>query len=224
MKSVHASNRRSIKMNHINDGQLILLKAEESLRKLVAGAAFSGEYHTVTVLTDWARTIHDLASGGRMSASVLSLPDRSASTSENGTHSAAASTKANRSRAKKYPQFFRDSDSLIKVAWSKSSKAEYEHKAAGAVVGQLASALIRASAGNKLVAIDRVLPLKDSEGEDIPSYQSYLCLAWLRALGLIRQHGRQGYSVKPGCNLESEIAAAWKVLPLRSKLTTENRG
>ena len=38
-------------------------------------------------------------------------------------------------------------------------------------------------------------------GTEIPTYQAYLCLAWLRGAALIEQHGRQGYSVPAAAQL-----------------------
>ena len=62
----------------------------------------------------------------------------------------------------------------------------------------------------------KVLPLKDAaNGSVFPDYQSYLCLAWLRSGGLVIQHGRQGYSLPKGIELDKSIETHWVNLPTR---------
>jgi hypothetical protein len=47
---------------------------------------------------------------------------------------------------------------------------------------------------------------------DSPTYQFYVCLAWLRSVGLVVQHGRQGYTVPDPAKLKSAAGAAWTAL------------
>ena len=64
--------------------------------------------------------------------------------------------------------------------------------------------------------MDKVLPLKDPvTGSAFPDYQSYLCLAWLKCGGLVIQHGRQGYSLPKGIELDKSIETHWANLPTR---------
>ena len=41
--------------------------------------------------------------------------------------------------------------------------------------------------------MEDVLPLGYAGGKEIPSYQAYLALAWLRSVEAIRKDGREGY-------------------------------
>ena len=72
------------------------------------------------------------------------------------------------------------------------------------------------SASGKRIIMDKVLPLKDPVNESVfPDYQSYLCLAWLKSVGLVTQHGRQGYSLPKGIELEKSVEALWAGLQTR---------
>jgi hypothetical protein len=116
-----------------------------------------------------------------------------------------------------YPRFVRESDALVKIGWSKRENSEYEHKAPHSVLLVLSRALQRLAAHRKRVTMDDLLPLQDSaNGSEVPSYQAYLCLAWLRTLRLIKQHGRQGYSLSHGgADLPSLVQKHWDTLPKR---------
>ncbi len=58
------------------------------------------------------------------------------------------------------------------------------------------------------------LPLKDpADGTEIPTYQVYLCLAWLRQAKLVEQHGRQGYSLPSSAHLEGLAGKLFEQLP-----------
>jgi hypothetical protein len=64
--------------------------------------------------------------------------------------------------------------------------------------------------------MEKVLPLKDQvTGSAFPDYQSYVCLAWLKSAGLVIQHGRQGYSLPKGIQLEKSVETLWANLPAR---------
>ena len=109
-----------------------------------------------------------------------------------------------------YPKFARDGDRLVKVGWSKKAKAEYEHKASHSTVLAVAETLRKLEA--KEFSMEDLLPISESSGEKIPSYQAYLVLAWLCSLGTVRKEGRGGYvPVKAGLDPAS-IAAHWDQL------------
>ena len=106
-----------------------------------------------------------------------------------------------RYRLGQYPKFVREGDSLVKIGWSKSQGAEYEHKSPKRLLTVLSAALTAAK--GKRITMDKVLPLNDAvDGSTFSDYQSYVCLAWLKSAGVVTQHGRQGYSVPKGIDLE----------------------
>jgi hypothetical protein len=63
--------------------------------------------------------------------------------------------------------------------------------------------------------MDKLLPIKDGDGGEVPGYQAYLCLAWLRATGLVQQHGRQGYTISKKTDLAAAVEGAWEKLSHR---------
>ena len=119
-------------------------------------------------------------------------------------------------QATAYPRFLRDGNHLIKIGWSKKEKAQYEHKAPKAVLHLLLASLIAAGREGHRFTTDDVLPLREaSDGAEVPSYQAYLCLAWLRSEGLIEQHGRQGYSLPNPDLLTASLEKCWERLARR---------
>jgi hypothetical protein len=115
-----------------------------------------------------------------------------------------------------YPKFLREGESLVKVGWSRREGKPYEHKAPQSVLLALIQALIQVASGGKRFTTEGVFPLKHlTDYSDIPDYQAYLTLAWLRSAGLIVQHGRQGYSLQEGVDLVRESDRLWNDLPAR---------
>ena len=65
-----------------------------------------------------------------------------------------------------------------------------------------------------VISMDVVLPLKGEDGIDVPDYQAYLCLAWLRTIGAVEQRGREGYTMNgAGADLTTVVKEAWNDLP-----------
>jgi hypothetical protein len=138
------------------------------------------------------------------------------SSSANGAPDRRKAGRRTKSKAKKadYPRFHRERDELVKIGWSKKQKAEYRHKAPKAVVLLVAQALQQKGAGGERFTFEELLPFRDRDtGADVPSYQAYLALAWLRHENLIVQHGRQGYSLAANINLMDALEERWKLLP-----------
>lgn len=105
---------------------------------------------------------------------------------------------------------------MVKIGWSKHDRKTYEHRAPRRVLDAFVQAVVRAGAGGERFAMGGILPLKDTvNSSDIPDYQAYLTLAWLRDSGLLAQHGRQGYSLLPDTELPREAARLWAALTAR---------
>src|SRR5207249_1622479 len=92
----------------------------------------------------------------------------------------------------------------------KKDKREYEHRAPRAVVFRVAELLASSVLPGTPFAMDRLIPLKDSDGVDVPSYQVYLALAWFRSLGSVEQRGKEGYAILDGALDEVSLDQAWK--------------
>ena len=101
----------------------------------------------------------------------------------------------------------------MKIGWSKKERSEYEHKAPRRVVDALTAAITPRSANGKLFTVDDLLPLKDpQDGGDLPGYQVYVALAWLKSARLVKQHGRRGYSVASPSKIEVSVGQQWLLL------------
>lgn len=208
----------------------VLVEAEAKLRELVGQAAAQGEYDAAvrmaTVAKDLAALAVGLDDGGqnqesaagrtagptreRMADSSIAAPTR------RGASARAASTLRSRRTPLKgeYPKFFRQGDHLVKVSWSKKERGEYQHKAARRVVELLAAAIAKRAANGRQFTSDDIFPLKDSQdGSEVPSYQAYAALAWFKTSGLVRPHGRRGYTAKNQGASPGILSSAWERLP-----------
>lgn len=202
-------------MSHLTEAVEVILRAEAELRSLLAKAAGAGEYDSAVALAGIARAVREVAASAQ--PTIAPYPETPSPPTGGGKASLRATRSSEGRRPLKgYPRFFREADQLVKVGWSKRAKAEYEHKAPYAVLLVLARALQRLNANGHLATMEQLLPLRNSaDGSDIPTYQAYLCLAWLRAGKLIRQHGRKGYSFARGKDLLNQMQAQWDTLPKR---------
>lgn len=211
-----------------------LQDAEKRLRELVASGAAAGEYDAIQQITDWARVLGTmvreamqigLAEGDTDSHAVANVSSGIAGGGSLGKQlgedhqkqqhlDATGARRAIRRTAKgQYPQFFRQGDQLVKIGWSKTTKGEYEHKAPRRVLDALAVAIEKRSRNGKRFTVEDLLPLKDLQDKnEIPSYQVYVALAWLKLGGLVKQHGRRGYSMKKSTRLSEAAGALWRQL------------
>lgn len=119
-------------------------------------------------------------------------------------------TKTTVKAEKSYPRFERQDDRLVKIGWSKRDATEYEHKAPHAAIVAVKTALMAIK--KKSFTMDELLPLRDGEGADVPSYQAYLVVAWLRQLKIVDRLGNNGYAVKKDRLTNGIVEREWKSL------------
>jgi hypothetical protein len=167
---------------------------EQDLRKLVAKAAESGDYAAVMTLTDWAKTLAGLAPSAAAPTPSFAAPQPEAAP-----------------KRTKYPKFVRHGDELVKYGWSKTKRREYQHRASRAMLTKLVGRLAAVGSPSKVRPATDFLFDGAKEG-DAPNYQFYLCLAWLRSLDIVVQHGRQGYTLPNPSAITSAVDSAWKSL------------
>jgi hypothetical protein len=198
----------------------VLTEAEQELAKLASEAAAQRDYDAAAVAIDVAKEV------GTISARFAAVSSNALASDEIGDAEASLQSTVSRSGTRaivrpqsskkgNYPRFLREGDYLIKVAWSKTERSEYEHKSPKGVLNALVPAIARFGAGGKRFTMDAVLPLKDASGSEVPDYQTYLCLAWLRTMGLIKQHGRQGYSLPRNGDISNAAESEWNRLSTR---------
>jgi hypothetical protein len=204
-------------MDYIRAADSVLRHAESELRDLLGEAGRAGAYDEVALLSDAARALAML--GQRITAvTPQQAPALTADGSEGHVVALrpvadmAGPNKSN-GRAIGGAQFGRDERCVIKVAWSKTKGADYEHRAPIEVGRLLIKAILRHGGARRLVSSDKFLPLVNSDKTEIPSYQSYLCLAWLVHEGLIGKSGRRGYTIFDEEGIEKCFEERWENLP-----------
>jgi hypothetical protein len=206
-------------LNRLNSAQNAIISAETSIRSLVADAAKSGDYDEIVALTELAKAIADITLTFRpgskaVFSSSTPLPTKQTSASHSGPkRSGGEKTQAKRAAKKTYPNFIVLDGELVKIGWSKSAKKEYQHKAPRNVLFIVAEAIkVQLLDDGSLRAPHEFLPLMTPNGETIPDYQSYLCLAWLREIGIVERRGRHGYCVPDPTSIEEKIEQSWNEL------------
>ena len=192
-------------MSYFKSAASVLLEAETKLRGIVQQAASDGDYDAVVRIAALAREV-DALRGSIAAASTAS-------------HAALTTSRPviqnKHARRGAYPSFAKQKDALVKVGWSKTSRTEYEHRAPRPALDILAAAVTEKSRGNRKFTTEDIFPLRNSDGSDIPTYQAYVCLAWLCAIGVLQKNGRQGYEVVTDHCLDDVVTQLWRELPDR---------
>ncbi|MEO8649616.1 MAG: hypothetical protein ABI539_10665 [Acidobacteriota bacterium] len=180
----------------IQEAKGVLADAEKSIRDLMQRELGVRRYSELGELALIADALARLA---REVPQSTPATESSASGPPPTSHKPAASrvrpkASIKRSPAKRdYPRFERENDRLIKVGWSKKSREEYEHRAPRSAVLAFAEYLGTATAKGKTFVMEDLFPVYDAMGEELPGYQVYLALAWLRQFGAVEKKGREGY-------------------------------
>lgn len=203
----------------------ILANAERELKRLIAAATNQGRYSELGYvaqiadrLSASARTLSppDSAfqpterSSDHVGDAILEASPRDGAAPRESEHAPRKSVRV------RYPLFFRETDKLVKVAWSRSQASEYEHRAGKAVLDRVIDALQHAGGKRQTFDLESLgqLTLGDN-GSTIPTYQVYLCAAWLRSRGLIVQNGRKDYTLADANRFKELAEVEWEKLPSR---------
>ncbi len=196
----------------------VIERAEKEIAALASDAAAQRDYGRASMLLALAQQIRDAAH-----------PIAATSNSSKGNGAVLGSAKigpvtrppasrvapARASARTGYPYFNREGDNLVKVGWSKSDRATYEHRSPRSVLERLGERVKQAGATGNRFTTEDLMPLHDQNGAELPSYQAYLCLAWLVSIGLLERHGRQGYTMAHIEDFDSILNGAWSELPAR---------
>jgi hypothetical protein len=191
-----------------------LKDAERCLRESAAKAAETGDYDALEVLTRWARAVQAMVTeASRRSEETL---PKSAPQHEH-VSSLRRTTGQRRSAGRVRPvvgepMYSRDSDMLVKTARSRKSRNDYEHRAPADVVFTLAECVSVWRPNQKLLTGDQILGSYEKKKGSVISYQVYAALGWFTQLGLVRRHGRSGYSVPQPNTVVGDVQKAWDSL------------
>ncbi len=206
-------------MNAIQEAADICKTAEKSLRDLMQRAISAGDYANLPALAKMAEQISDLASrtGHAPKATTVAAASGSAARKKPAERSsrkkASGARSGVRSSKSGYPKFRRTDDTLVKVGWSKKAKKEYEHRAPRNAVEAVVTSVIAAGRHGSVFAVDALIPVHDPKDQaEVPTYQVYLAIAWLRTAGVLRQHGREGYTLLVTENPAQNFEECWEAL------------
>jgi hypothetical protein len=64
----------------------------------------------------------------------------------------------------------------------------------------------------RVFEVESLLPVTDQAGDEVPAYQVYVTLAWLRNVGVIEKKGRDGYVVENSETTKRGADEHWKKL------------
>jgi len=194
----------------------ILRVAEDGLAGLASEAGAQRAYVDAALLLEAARQVQQIGEQTLLEPShkvaVDSVATKVPPTAVSAKNPPAVDRTGATKKPKKdaYPMFFRDGETLVKVGWSKSEGAEYEHKCPKRAVDILVSECARVAGPGKRFVMDTLLPLSDPDSKtEIPGYQAYVALAFLRHASLVEQHGRSGYSIPKPKSLLADTESAW---------------
>lgn len=202
-------------MNRLDEAQRAVNDAALRIRALIEDALAAGDFEEVASLAQLAQA--PFATDGA-SPRAVDLPPRSAGIEGQGRGEREDEPQpaGEGQRRAQFPRFVREGDVLVKVGWSQSQNSTYEHRAGKEVLDLVVSRVSELGSGGQRFTAEA---LKNYGGtareESIPGYQMYLCLAWLKHLRLIGQHGRRWYSVREPENLLSDVAQRWSEVPER---------
>lgn len=191
----------------------ILRQTESELRKLLSEAAQDGDYAAVLQIAGWARSLKDLIGEAAQERSVVTPNFANSYRHSAPPRPTSKPIAARPGSGNNYPRFLRQGDRLVRVSWSKRERKEYEHKAPLTVLKTLVDRITERGADGRVFSADELFPLRDRDGVDAPNYQVYAALSLLRQVGLVDQHGRQGYSVPDLRAFKPAAEAVWQKLP-----------
>lgn len=189
-----------------------LQHCEAQLRGLASKAAAEGSYDLLARIGSTARSVSDLAREWEpVAAASKAMPPAPESGQDPASVASSRPRAGGASSSRAYPRFLRQGDDLVKIGWSKSDRKEYQHRAAHSVLVALRQSLLESSKRKKLFTMDPLSRQLSTTGA--PGYQAYVWLAWLRAVGLVQQHGRQGYTVSKPVTFEQDLEQAFAGMP-----------
>lgn len=205
----------------------ILNDCEDSIRGLAATVTAEGKYDDALILVQLAKDLAKVRE--RYSTTIIETDSQEANqprvtlrmaTGKEPAEKTKEKTQARKQPKKRatrksgYPKFYRHKQDLVKVGWSKRKSEEYSHKAPKLALDLLANAIVEIGTQRDLFTAEDLFPLKESNTmTEVPSYQAYLCLAWLRKEELIIQVGRQGYRLAHPKDLKERVEGRWQELP-----------
>jgi hypothetical protein len=205
-------------MGHVDDAGRILHGTEQSLRALIETALAEHNYVEVAAIAK----IVDGVAGLRRHALETRAAINGSGEASTAPEAEPPTTTGMKPRARRprravqtdeFPRFERDGDKLVKLGWSKRDERIYEHRAPRDIVFLVATAIASKVRPKAVFAMDQVMPISDEGGHEVPSYQAYMALAWLRSLGIVTRKGREGYTLTSNTLDGQALRRLWTAVP-----------
>ena len=118
-------------------------------------------------------------------------------------------TRSNKTTA----SFARQGDALVRVGKRRGGKGDYRHRIPLSIAERLAMYAGGWQRTGRLLTSEDFQAHAASDGEAVPIYQVYGVLKWFTALGVLRRHGRRGYSVTDPEKVVAAVRRARAKLP-----------
>jgi len=191
----------------------VLEDAESRVRSLLEAAVAKSDYDAVELLAETARWLSDKARHLQRDGSLSPSTD-----DESRARPADDSNLPPLTTMTRYPVFFREGDRLVKAGLSRGSASTYEHKAGKSVLDAIVARIVDASGKKKVFVIDDLVGIRlEGSSSAVPSYQVYLCIAWLKEVGILRDVGRRRYEIITlSPNLNAQVDKEWKRIKVRN--------
>ena len=187
----------------------LLRETESKIAGLSTDAAKARDYDTAEKLLGIARqlaaTADRLATPPVVSASAAGAPQALSGPVVDDEADSGTDT----------PVFEREGNELVKTGNSNNDAKSYEHKAPRSAVDALLRAIKEGATKKGEFRTSKIFPLVEPDGRKLPGYQGYLCLRWLRQIGLVRRIGRQRYQFIEGHDPVTTVESAWHSLHQR---------
>lgn len=207
-------------MSIVEDAYAVLAAAEQSLKALIEQATKKQAYADVATVASMAAQLSRLIPASHPPASD-EFPKKVPSDSTRGkTAPVASSASATRKKDHpRYPRFEREGDRMVKVGWSKKNREAYEHRASKKTLLAFVRHLALSVQVGTLFSVEDILPVHDATtGSELPAYQVYLGIAWLRDVAIVEKKGRDGYVLREdGVGDEEGFERLWEAVPQRKE-------
>ena len=195
-------------MEYLNQAKIIIDKTKEELVLVISTAMKENKLDEAERILNYLRQMPNI--------DFLSKSNEYNKESDTGFENLVqlTSKKAGNEKSKlagKFPKFIRRNDDVVKIGWSRKENSTYEHKADLKTVGATVKKIIAIGKKGAVFNAFTLLPISIN-GITVPDYQAYLILKWLVHGGLVKQHGRKGYSIVDSSNFEMNVNKMWEGL------------
>jgi len=179
-----------------------LKQCEETICEVISNAAQEGSYQCIETGISVAQKIATIRSSLTSAASIEPEKDSTPEKPRNPGPFRKSTMKGSSPKSSNYPRFEINSKNLVRFGWSKSKKKEYNHKVPIPIVHAVTDCVKNIGLGSSgpHSAEEIIERFSNDHGEQVPNYQVYAVLAYLKLKGFIEQQGREGYSIPAGFN------------------------